>query len=219
MFNWRSPSVNPLPHFTPPPAAWFPARFLSGLRSCLHSLHVCLWPFHVYALSILFFFFASPSCAPVLRAAFTNNRVPVLQRCGSLKETLSQGHGARSTVQGGPKDGARKVKECEGGQCLPSILAQTKAYHGEKVISSFEASRKRLLGPQEQEETAREDRERLAHPEKRARISAGETSFNSHKSLFAVVALNPNFCFSSPTRSKLDRLAAFTARHTVAVEL
>lgn len=99
---------------------------------------------------------------------FTNNRVPVLQRCGTLKETLSQGHGARSTTQGGLKDGARKVKECEGGQCAPSILAQTKGYHGEKVISSFEASRKRLLG-HDQEET-----ERVSHPEKRARISAGE---------------------------------------------
>lgn len=60
---------------------------------------------------------------------------------------------------------------------MPSILAQTKAYHGEKVISSFEASRKRLLSPQEQEETARDDRERLSHPEKRARISAGENNF------------------------------------------
>lgn len=104
---------------------------------------------------------------------FTNNRVPVLQRCGTLKETLSQGHGARSTTQGGLKDGARKVKECEGGQCAPSILAQTKGYHGEKVISSFEASRKRLLG-HDQEETERDDRERVSHPEKRARISAGE---------------------------------------------
>lgn len=111
----------------------------------------------------------------MLRAAFTNNRVPVLQRCGSLKETLSQGHGARSTGQGGPKDGA--------------ILAQTKGYHGEKVISSFEASRKRLLSPEEQEETARDDRERVSHPEKRARISAGENNFISHKALFAVITL------------------------------
>ncbi|XP_056900121.1 BCL-6 corepressor isoform X3 [Takifugu flavidus] len=108
-----------------------------------------------------------------LRAVFTNNRVPVLQRCGTLKETLSQGHVARSTTQGGLKDGARKVKECEGGQCTPSILAQTKGYHGEKVISGFEASRKRLLG-HEQEETERDDRERVSHPEKRARISADE---------------------------------------------
>lgn len=73
---------------------------------------------------------------------------------------------------------------------MPSILAQTKAYHGEKVISSFEASRKRLLGPQEEEEAARDDRDRAAHPEKRARISAGETTFISQKSLFAAVALN-----------------------------
>lgn len=117
---------------------------------------------------------------------FTSNRVPVLQRCGALKETLSQGHGARSTTQGGLKDGARKVKECEGGQCAPSILAQAKGYHGEKVISSFEASRKRLLG-HEQEETERDDRER--HPEKRARISAGEENLISHKSL-RVFSLN-----------------------------
>lgn len=104
---------------------------------------------------------------------FTNNRVPVLQRCGSLKETLSLGHGARSTSQGGLKDGARKVKECDGGQCVPSVLAQT------KVISSFEASRKRLLDPLEQEESGRDDRERVSHPEKRARISAGEKNVTS----------------------------------------
>lgn len=119
---------------------------------------------------------------------FTNNRVPVLQRCGTLKETLSQGHGARSTTQGGLKDGARKLKECEGGQCAPSILAQAKGYHGEKVISSFEASRKRLLG-HEQEEAEREDRERASQPEKRARISAGEKNVISHKSL-RVFSLN-----------------------------
>lgn len=82
---------------------------------------------------------------------------------------------------------------------MPSILAQTKAYHGEKVISSFEASRKRLLGPQEQEETARDDRDRAAHPEKRARISAGETTFVSQKSVFAAVALN--LCECSTARS------------------
>lgn len=159
MFNWSSPSVNPLPHFTPPPPfAWIPARFLSGLWSvCI--LFLCVYgPFFSDVVSILLLLLCS-----VLRAAFTNNRVPVLQRCGSLKETLSQGHGVRSTGQGGPKDGA--------------ILAQTKGYHGEKVISSFEASRKRLLSPQEQEETAWNDRERGSHPEKRARISAGESLF------------------------------------------
>lgn len=138
---------------------------------------MCLWPFHFH-ISILVLLLC-----PGLRAVFTNNRVPVLQRCGTLKETLSQGHGARSTTQGGLKDGARKVKECEGGQCAPSILAQTKGYHGEKVISSFEASRKRLLG-HEQEET-----ERASHPEKRARISAGEKNVISHKSL-RVFSLN-----------------------------
>lgn len=126
---------------------------------------------------------------PGLRALFTNNRVPVLQRCGSLKETLSLGHGARSTSQGGLKDGARKVKECEGGQCVPSILVQTKGYHGEKVISSFEASRKRLLDPLEQEDTERDDRERVSHPEKRARISAGEKHVISPQSL-GVFSLN-----------------------------
>lgn len=148
-----------------------------------------LWPPRFDALSILVLLLCS-----VLRAAFTNNRVPVLQRCGSLKETLSQGHGARSTSQGGARDGARKVKECEGGQYVASVLAQTKGYHGEKVISSFEASRKRLLSPQEEEE--RDERERLAHPEKRARISAGE-NFISHKSGFAVFTVS--LCKSSTT--------------------
>lgn len=71
---------------------------------------------------------------------------------------------------------------------MPSILAQAKGYHGEKVISSFEASRKRLLG-QEQEETERDDRERGSHPEKRARISAGEKNVISHTS-FRVFSLN-----------------------------
>ena len=166
---------------------------------------MCLWPFHSCLVSILWL----PLCS-VLRAAFTNNRVPVLQRCGSLKETLSQGHVARSAGQGGPKDGARKVKECEGGQCLPSILAQTKGYHGEKVISSFEASRKRLLSPLEQEETARDDRERVSQPEKRARICAGESHFiffplNLFKSLarrnFASAHWPTNFCRSAPDQS------------------
>lgn len=103
---------------------------------------------------------------------------------------------------------------------MPSILAQTKAYHGEKVISSFEASRKRLLGPQEQEETAKDDRDRAAHPEKRARISAGETTIISHKSLFAVVALDlckcsmarRNFALVQPAEQLLPLTHPINAR-------
>lgn len=91
---------------------------------------------------------------------------------------------------------------------MPSILAQTKGYHGEKVIASFEASRKRLLSPQEPEETVRDDKERVSHPEKRARVSAGEKNFISHKSLFAAIALtlDKQLCF----RSLADQLSPLT---------
>lgn len=102
---------------------------------------------------------------------------------------------------------------------MASVLAQTKGYHGEKVISSFEASRKRLLSPQEEEESARDERERVAHPEKRARIAAGEKNFISHKSRFALITRGlykssmTLRSFASVHRpltrwSKLDRLPA-----------
>lgn len=125
---------------------------------------------------------------------YTNNRVPVLQRCGGQKEPLSPGHGAqdgaRGASQGGLKDGARKVvRECDGGQCGPPILTQTKAYPGDKVGPGFGAPRKRpLCLKAEPEEAEREDGERLSHPEKRARISSGER-------------LSNRFCHSSATSS------------------
>nr|XP_046259763.1 BCL-6 corepressor isoform X2 [Scatophagus argus] len=114
-----------------------------------------------------------------VRPAYTNNRVPVLQRCGGQKEP-SQGHGARDGARnashGGLKDGARKaMRECEGGHCVPPILTPAKGYNGEKVSPGFGPTRKRLLCPRaEQEDMEREDGERVSHPEKRARISTDE---------------------------------------------
>ncbi|XP_035532221.1 BCL-6 corepressor [Morone saxatilis] len=116
-----------------------------------------------------------------VRPAYTNNRVPVLQRCGGQKEPSSPGHGARDGArgasQGGLKDGARKVmRECEGGHCVPPpILTPAKGYPEEKVSPGFGPSRKRQLGSKgEQEDTEREEGERVSHPEKRSRISMDE---------------------------------------------
>ncbi|XP_036964750.1 BCL-6 corepressor isoform X1 [Acanthopagrus latus] len=115
-----------------------------------------------------------------VRPAYTNNRVPVLQRCGGQPEPLSPGHGARDGVrgasQGGLKDVARKsMRECEGGHCVPPILTPAKGYLEEKVNPGFGPSRKRPLSSKaEQDDTEREDGERMSHPEKRARISADE---------------------------------------------
>ncbi|XP_068184853.1 BCL-6 corepressor isoform X2 [Antennarius striatus] len=116
-----------------------------------------------------------------VRPVHTNNRVPVLQRCGGQKEPLSPGPGARDGARGAShaamKDGARKViRECEGGHCVPPILTPAKGYPGEKVIPGFGLSRKRPLGLKvEQEHTEREEGgERASHPEKRARISTDE---------------------------------------------
>lgn len=97
---------------------------------------------------------------------------------------MSPGHGARDGVrgasQGGLKDVARKsMRECEGGHCMPPILTPAKGYLEEKVNSGFGPSRKRLLSSKaEQDDTEREDGERLSHTEKRARISAGEDFSN-----------------------------------------
>lgn len=115
-----------------------------------------------------------------VRPAYTNNRVPVLQRCGNLKEPLSPGHGARDKSRGacqaGLNDVAKKVKrEPEGGHCLPPVLTPAKAYPEEKVGLGFGPNRKRQLCLKtEQEDTEWEDVERVSHPEKRAKISTDE---------------------------------------------
>lgn len=71
------------------------------------------------------------------------------------------------------------MRECDGGPCGPPILTQTKGYPGERVGPGFGPTRKRPLCPKaEQEETEREDVERVSLPEKRARISTGENFLN-----------------------------------------
>ncbi|XP_041663758.1 BCL-6 corepressor isoform X2 [Cheilinus undulatus] len=110
-----------------------------------------------------------------VRSTFSNNRVPVLQRCGGQKEPLSPGHGARDGRRdanpGMLKDGARKgVRECEGGHFLPPTLTPSKGYHEEKVSPGF---RKRTL-KSEQDDSEREEEERLSYPEKKAKISTDE---------------------------------------------
>lgn len=180
MFNWHSPSVNPSPRLTPAP--WFPALFLPVWFAGL-SLFVFVPFIFTPFLPAPFSIRLSLLCSGV-RPAYTNNRVPVLQRCGGQKEPLSPGHGARDGArgasQGGLKDGARKLmRECDGGHCGPPILTQTKGYPGERFGPGFGPTRKRPFCPKaEQEETEREDVERVSHPEKRARISTGENFLN-----------------------------------------
>ncbi|XP_067460092.1 BCL-6 corepressor isoform X2 [Thunnus thynnus] len=115
-----------------------------------------------------------------VRPAYTNNRVPVLQRCGGQREPLSPGQGARdrarSASQGGLKDGARKVgRESEGAYCTPPTLTVGKGHPEEAASPGFGPTRKRLLCPKvEHEDTEQEEGERVSHPEKRARISLDE---------------------------------------------
>ncbi|XP_034549785.1 BCL-6 corepressor isoform X2 [Notolabrus celidotus] len=109
-----------------------------------------------------------------VQPAFPNNRVPVLQRCAGQKEPLSPGHGARDGVRGASqgmhKDGARKgTRESEGGHCVPPTLTPIKGYPDERVNHSFGLNRKRPL-KFEQDDSEREEEERLSHPEKRAKI-------------------------------------------------
>ncbi|XP_035030950.1 BCL-6 corepressor isoform X1 [Hippoglossus stenolepis] len=103
--------------------------------------------------------------------AYTNNRVPVLQRCGGQREPLSLGQGA-----GGLKDGTKKfVREHEGGHCLPPTLTPVKGYTEEKASPGFGPTRKRpLFIKTEQDDTERDEGERLFHPEKRPRICTDE---------------------------------------------
>ncbi|KAM9342767.1 BCL-6 corepressor [Pholidichthys leucotaenia] len=117
-----------------------------------------------------------------VQPAYTNNRVPVLQRCVGQREPLSPGHGsqngARSASQGTLKDGVRKAtKELEEGHCVPPTLTPSKGYSEEKASPGFGASRKRPVGPKvEEEDLGREDMDRVSHPEKRARLCADEAS-------------------------------------------
>ncbi|KAM3608244.1 uncharacterized protein V6R79_021705 [Siganus canaliculatus] len=116
-----------------------------------------------------------------VRSPYTNNRVPVLQRCGGQKEPLSPpGHGvrdgARGVSQAGLKDGARRgIRDCEGGQCVPPVLTPAKGYPEERLSPGFGPTRKRSLCPGAEQDDSEEDREEeVSHAEKRARISADE---------------------------------------------
>ncbi|XP_029981221.1 BCL-6 corepressor-like isoform X2 [Sphaeramia orbicularis] len=105
------------------------------------------------------------------------NRVPVLQRCGVLREPLSpvQGtqDGARGTSHGGLKDATRKVaREPEGGHCAPPTLTPAKGYPEDKANAGFGSTRKRPKP--EQEDTQRDEGERVSHPEKKPKISTDE---------------------------------------------
>ncbi|XP_038576843.1 BCL-6 corepressor isoform X1 [Micropterus salmoides] len=111
-----------------------------------------------------------------VRPAYANNRVPVLQRCGVQKEPLSPGHGAQDGTRGaseGLKDRARKVmRESEGDYCVPPTLKPAKGYTEENASPGFGPTRKRQLCPKaEQDDTDREEVDRLSHPEKRAKLS------------------------------------------------
>ncbi|XP_030613955.1 LOW QUALITY PROTEIN: BCL-6 corepressor [Archocentrus centrarchus] len=113
-----------------------------------------------------------------VRPAYTNNRVPVLQRCGGQREPLSHSHeaqdGARGAVQGGLKDGVRKaMKEPEEGHCVPPTLMPSKGFTEERTSPGFGATRKRPLGPKAEEDTEMEG-ERVIHSEKRAKLCTDE---------------------------------------------
>lgn len=112
---------------------------------------------------------------------FTNNRVPVLQRCGGQREALSpvQGplDGSRTTSHGGLKDGVKRPgKESDGGHCMPPILTPVKPYADEKSTPGFGPLRKRSNVKAEPEIAEKEEAERSFHPEKRPKICMGENS-------------------------------------------
>uniref|UniRef100_A0A672HGH4 BCL6 corepressor n=1 Tax=Salarias fasciatus TaxID=181472 RepID=A0A672HGH4_SALFA len=117
-----------------------------------------------------------------VRPPYTNNRVPVLQRCGGHRQPLSPGHGAqdgaRGAGQGGLKDGARKATRESEGHCLPPTLTPSKGYSEERGSPGFGPARKRPLGSRAGEEDAeKEDGEWASQPEKRAKLSTdGQTS-------------------------------------------
>ncbi|XP_045062401.1 BCL-6 corepressor-like [Coregonus clupeaformis] len=79
------------------------------------------------------------------RKVYGNNRVPVLQRCGGQRESLSPGQEAWE----GARDGARVG---EGGRCPPSILALADGHPKEKGGQSTVPAIKRAHSLQEKDE-------------------------------------------------------------------
>lgn len=162
MFNWHYPSVNP----SPPPTAPLPLH-PSPLR---FVVRLCSWFFFVSFISLPFssrLLFSlpppkhlSPACSGV-RPLYTNNRVPVLQRCP--KEPLSPNRF---------KEAARRCpdRECEGaaghggGQYLTprGVPGEKERPGGRKRQSTFAS------------EDEDDQKDKMLHAEKRARIAAGE---------------------------------------------
>lgn len=177
MFNWHYPSVNPSP---PPPAPpfWFPSPRRSHL-SALWSVSVLFFlvSFIFASLFLPAPFFPLPPPPPRLsparsgvRPLYTNNRVPVLQRCP--KEPPSPSRFKEATRRG-------PDRECEGaaapggGHCLtPRAVPGEKERPGGRKRPPTSAS--------EQQEEEEEERDRASHAEKRARIAAGEYHCYSH---------------------------------------
>lgn len=151
----------------------------------------------------------SPSsllCSGV-RPAYTNNRVPVLQRCGGQREPLSHPHeaqdGARGLGQGGLKDGVRKgMKECEEGLCMPPTLTPSKGFPDERTSPGFGVTRKRPLGLKAEDEDTEMEGERVIHLEKRAKLCTGENFTNARASRMPQIA-SP-FCSSSAFHASLE---------------
>ncbi|XP_056145862.1 LOW QUALITY PROTEIN: BCL-6 corepressor [Lampris incognitus] len=104
-----------------------------------------------------------------IRPVYGNNRVPVLQRCGGHRELLP----------GRPEGRLREDI------VAPPILAPANGHFPEKVGTGLGAIRKCPPGlraeeeEKEEEEAAREEEERISHPEKRAKLSAGEKEGSS----------------------------------------
>lgn len=186
MFNWHTLSVhNPV---SPPPLVSllsFCTCLVCGLSTFSPRVSVLLSSSAAYSAS------GRSSRPPPyvsnrmsllssgVRPTYTNNRVPVLQRCGGQREPLSPGHGAREGVRSGIqglKDGTRKgMRESEGDHCAPPTLTPAKGYHEEKACPGFGPTRKRPLGLKaEQEDTEREEGDVVSHPEKRAKFSTGK---------------------------------------------
>ncbi|XP_061143579.1 BCL-6 corepressor isoform X1 [Syngnathus typhle] len=89
--------------------------------------------------------------------AYPNNRVPVLQRCGTQRESASLSDSAR-----------RLGLESEGGH--PALAARESTE--EALGHDFGAGGKRVLKVEQDSE--QEEEERMFHPQKRARMSADE---------------------------------------------
>lgn len=64
------------------------------------------------------------------------------------------------------------MRESEGDYCVPPTLKPAKGYTEENASPGFGPTRKRQLCPKaEQDDTDREEVDRLSHPEKRAKLS------------------------------------------------